>query len=669
MTRHSHWIAPVAAVLLVVLGTRAPPASGDDACGRAGDFPSVTWPLAPEGRASFGAARSGHWLYVLGGHTGRPHTHSRENIASSFLRLNLLDRATWETLPAGPLVQGTALVAHAGRLIRVGGMHPRNATADEDADLVSLASVGAYEPAKRKWSELPPLPCGLSSHDAVVHGDRVFVAGGWTLNGSEDPKWSARSFAMDLASENPAWKEIAAPGFTRRALVLAAHGDSIYVIGGLDEDGAISRRVDVYSVADDAWSRGPDLPGPGFGASAFGTKDGLFAADMKGSVYRLADDGSVWKPWRRLAIPRFFGRLVPVDDGLLAVGGAGWGGHRRLIESVPTQARSPNDVHVSSWTIPTPARAKNRQGMSRFGSNLLLYGGNRSLGQHDFEKDDFLSEAFWLQLGTLRFRPAPAMPVSRQSMVALDRLRVEGGHGGGASQTTLMALGGFGHDGEVARTWRDALIYNVQERTWTRQGNVLPEGRSQFVTIERKDGTWLFGGVNYDPRREKKDRFRYPRGVLRVDTEKGVAVKALELETPGPRRAFGGAAIGDVAYFVGGMGESFSVAEDAWTFDFKTKTFGTIPAPARPRISPQVVAVKSSLYVCAGSSPSKKGGFEPNPTLEVFDPEARTWRVLLDSVPIVPRHLRMFAYRDRLWLYSAHHKKPHMVTLAVIDLP
>jgi len=72
----------------------------------------------PKAIASFGAAVEGQWLYVAGGHTGKAHQHSRQNLSSAFLRLNLLDGETWEKLPGGKPRQSVALAACTPRTTR-----------------------------------------------------------------------------------------------------------------------------------------------------------------------------------------------------------------------------------------------------------------------------------------------------------------------------------------------------------------------------------------------------------------------------------------------------------------------------------------------------------------------------------------------------------------------
>ena len=80
------------------------------------------------------------------------------------------------------------LVAHRGKIYRVGGMQPRNRPGDPQ-DVRSVADVARFDPARRQWEALPPLPSPRSSHDVVMLGDRMMVVGGWWLKGKEGTDW------------------------------------------------------------------------------------------------------------------------------------------------------------------------------------------------------------------------------------------------------------------------------------------------------------------------------------------------------------------------------------------------------------------------------------------------------------------------------------------------
>src|SRR5262245_51358090 len=256
----------VAAVTAMLAG-RTASAAGDD-------FEMRSATAMPQAIASFGAATSGEWLYVYGGHIGRAHAHSKDNVIGTFARWNLESGGSFEELPPGPALQGLALVAHHGLVYRLGGLSARNEAGAPD-DLHSLAECARFDPATRSWQVLPPLPAGRSSHDAVVIGDKVYVVGGWRLEGAADGEWYHSMCVLDLAQPEPRWEEAPAP-FARRALAAATVDGKLLVLGGMNESGDTVNEVDVYDPAKGTWSKGQPFPGEGFGVAAASADSAVF---------------------------------------------------------------------------------------------------------------------------------------------------------------------------------------------------------------------------------------------------------------------------------------------------------------------------------------------------------------------------------------------------------
>jgi hypothetical protein len=303
-------------------------------------------PPLPEAVSSFGAVVVDGWLYVYSGHTGEEHEHSAANLSKHFRRIKLEGGTEWAELPIEKPLQGLPLVTHSGKIYRVGGLDARNPTTDEDEDLHSTAEFAEFDPATRKWRTLAPLPAPRSSHNAVVIGDHLYVVGGWRLYGKSPGDWQADALAYDFAKPHKGWQKLAAPKFKRRALALAEWQGKLVAIGGMNEKGKTSRRVDIFDPAADSWSRGPDLPGAGmagFGCSACTLDSQLYASGLRGIVYRLTNTGSAWEEAARLDRPRFFHQLLPAGDGdLLAVAGASHSGHLADIELVEVSREQPD---------------------------------------------------------------------------------------------------------------------------------------------------------------------------------------------------------------------------------------------------------------------------------------------------------------------------------------
>jgi hypothetical protein len=597
---------------------------------------------------SFGAALHQGMVYALGGYFGVPHAYSREGQSGELVRFDPAS-GHFESLWHGEGVQGAQLVASERGLLRVGGMRAENRSGEPER-LQSLREVALWSDEARAWQPLAPLPEGRSSHAAVALGGRLYVIGGWTLTGARDQgKFVERVQVLDLATNT--YRELPQP-FRVRAHAAAVLAGKIVVIGGLDEAGQVQRAVRVLDPESGSWSSAADYPADAFGIAATAGTDGLFASARDGIVRRLAQPSGAFEPCTALAFPRFFHQLVALADGRVAALGGISGMHRGArtahVELVDPASKAPR---LLSFVLHNPGAAKNRQGVALSGDALLLFGGNRSLGQHDFAPDDFLDEAFELDLATMQTRKLPSFPARRQTM-----------------QTTVfedgrvMALGGFGHDGTRARAHADAYLFDAEREQWLPYASRLPSPRTQFGLALQDAALWVFGGLDFDPERAESDQFQHPLAVLKATL--GEPFGATGVELPHARRAFGGALLDGRYYLVGGMAEGFGKVERCDVFEFAGARWSELPCP-RLRISPQLIALDRRLYLVGGSSPGQDE-LVPNRSLEVFDPVAGSWSSLIEELPIEPRHLSALAYHHALVLYSAHQADGSLRLLMVV---
>ncbi|MEM9456732.1 MAG: hypothetical protein AAGF11_21325 [Myxococcota bacterium] len=604
--------------------------------------------LMPRGLTSFGAAPLDGSLYILGGYFGRPHDYSEAGQSGELLRLDLKTNQ-WTRLGDVDKAQSVTLVAHEGRLYRVGGMQARNAAGSPE-DLHSLDTVEVFDVATSAWSTLPSLPQPRSSHEAIVADGKLWVVGGWTLAG-ESRTWHTTILSLDLADPSKGWTEIDAP-FQRRALAAAAIEGKIVVMGGLDSERQMSTSVDIYDSASGQWSTGPQFAGPGFGLAAAVYGGTVFGCGMDGVIHRWQPGESAWVRAGTLAYPRFFHRMVPTGSGeLLVVGGIrhGKSGKRvRPIERIPVQPAA-GEPTMLSYALPSPLPSKNRQGVALEGDTLFFFGGNKSLGQHDFEPKFFTDEGQALNLASMEWRPIAPYPEKRQTM---STFVTKWGH--------VVSVGGFGHDGEVARSHPEIFAYDPGKDAWKQIGQLPAQGRTQFGLAVRSEDkeVVLFGGLDFDPRRPKNDQFRHELELLRAPlSPSGMNFEGAGIELREPRRAFAGQLLGDRYYVVGGMKEGFSLVDTCEAYDFGARKWETIACPNHARLSAQMVAMGGKLYLAAGSSKVGTGKdvkLQSDPSLEVYDPETNRWTMLVQTLPIEPKHMRMLAYRDRLVLVSTH---------------
>jgi len=263
-------------------------------------------------------------LYVYGGHKGEAHSYHNQSQGNTLRRLDLKNPKSWEEVATGPRLQGLALLAHRGKLYRIGGFEARN-DKGKSHDLWSQAVVAAFDLKSKKWKELPSLPEPRSSFDAAILNDRIYVMGGWKMAGEADSIWHQTAHVLDLSVEKPKWVTLPKQPFQRRALSVAAHDGKLFAIGGMTEKGSTTA-VDIYDPAAQKWSSGPKLPGEnmsGFGTSSFATGNRLYVSTYHGNLLRLSQDGKTWEQVAKLKRARFFHRMLPLSkEELLSVGGA-----------------------------------------------------------------------------------------------------------------------------------------------------------------------------------------------------------------------------------------------------------------------------------------------------------------------------------------------------------
>jgi len=283
-----------------------------------------SYPQLEQGTTSFGGAVVGDHLYVYGGNHGNAHGYSEEEQSNLFQRLDLKNPTAWERLPSGPRRTGLAMVAHNGKLYRVGGFEVQG---DGDKNLSSMNDFARFDPAVGAWEDLTPLPEARSSHDVVVIGDTLYVAGGWTMvaGGETETVWLKPVYACDLTQPTIEWKHVTDLPAERRAISMATRDGLLYFIGGMQPSNGATTKVDIFDPATQTWTQGPSLRGEtmdGFGTASFGVDGQLITTTMSGSIQRLSADGSKWEVIGKMQNPRFFHEIAPWNHNLVIVGGA-----------------------------------------------------------------------------------------------------------------------------------------------------------------------------------------------------------------------------------------------------------------------------------------------------------------------------------------------------------
>ncbi len=325
----------------------------------AADKSESNYPPLPKAISSFGATELDGFIYVYGGHSGTTHTYSIETTLGTFQRLpvrGITKDTKWEELPGGTGLQGLNLVALAGKVYRVGGMHARNKPG-EKGDSHSVSEVMVFDPMSKKWSPAPSLPAGRSSHDVVAVGSKLIVVGGWEMKGPNEKQiWHETALILDTAAKEPQWEVIPQP-FKRRALTASALGNKVYAMGGLTDTGETTRKVSILDIVTGKWSEGPEIPGAdkvGFSPASTVAGGKLILNTMDKSVYSLNEKGTAWEKIGNTEESRFVHRLVPAGkDGVIAIAGAGPKGAYASLELVKldgsTHSSTPNSSGAQKY--------------------------------------------------------------------------------------------------------------------------------------------------------------------------------------------------------------------------------------------------------------------------------------------------------------------------------
>jgi hypothetical protein len=323
----------------------------------------------------------------------------------------------------------------------------------------------------------------------------------------------------------------------------------------------------------------------------------------------------------------------------------------------------PVDPSVTAWgriDLENPSNAKNRQGYIWNDEQVYVFGGNNSLGQHDFLDEHFEDSGFIYDFATLKYRAAPAYPEKRQSMVTYST--EEGG----------LAVGGFGvaREGEAidasseqfASTQAGVYAFDWESMQWTAE-TLLPLGRTQFGLVHDRRSDWILGGLNYNAERKGLAAFDHRLDLLQgmddVSQADKETFKAVKTALPGPRRAFAGTLFDGKYYMVGGMKEAFALVDDCLTFELQTQEFSKFPCPGPARLSGSLIEVRGKLYLVGGSIRGEEG-MEESRNISVYDPKTSKWSDLDYEIPMSVRHLRAFAFHEQIALVSMHHEEKRL---------
>jgi N-acetylneuraminic acid mutarotase len=622
----------------------------------------MPYPPMPEAVTSFGATVAGDFVYIFGGHMGRMPGNSADGLSPHFSRLSLANPQTgWEPLPMRQSSQSPGLVAWNGQVYRVGGLSFQN-KAGEPTIYESLAVFARFHPETSSWTELPSLPLPRSSLDAAVVDGRLYVVGGWNLQGTsaQSGEWHEDALVFDLANEAGDWKPIARPPFQTRALAAAAHNHKLYVLGGMKSSNQTTRDVHIYDPQTDQWSAGPELKSNnqfgGFAIAAFATGGRLYYSGGDGTVYGLNETGDAWENAERLLFPRMFHRMVPIAEHQLAVlGGTSVGAYQASLEVVDVGS-SPVAAKLKSvqWTVSFPGTARHSQTLIVHNGSLYAFGGNNSPRPHDFAPTNFVDEAFRFDLASRTVETLQTLPQPMQSGAAVVV--------GRRIDQSIYLLGGLSPQEDQFSSTAVIQQYRLRSQGWSDELQQLPASRAMFQAAVHGGSVWMFGGAQSGTAGRGLVSETWSWNPVAEEPVQPVPDAAL----PVLSRSFGGAVLRDRFYAVGGLGETNEIVSRAQVFDFATKTWSEIPAPKYPRVFPSLAASGGKLYL-AGGFTRVDGHFAGTTSIEVFDPETQTWTTTFEELAPTLAEMSMLEFQDRLLFYNVDRDKPGHAHFLLLD--
>ena len=117
-----------------------------------------------------------------------------------------------------------------------------------------------FDPASGRYETLAPMPEALNHIGLVADGDDIYVVGG---HGNRLYGGDVRNSLFRYSVAEDRWTRLADMPTARGALAVGIIDGKLYAAGGMTGGrplGHAVKTLEVYDIATDRWSRGPDMP-------------------------------------------------------------------------------------------------------------------------------------------------------------------------------------------------------------------------------------------------------------------------------------------------------------------------------------------------------------------------------------------------------------------------
>ena len=228
----------------------------------------------------------------------------------------------WTTLAPAPTPRTEVGAGAVGTTIYIAGGF--------DAGGNNVRTVEAYDTERDRWTAASDYPIPAHHVAFASDGTALYAFGGFTT-AEFIPTNLAFKFAPALG-----WQPLPPLPQARAAGAAALLDGKVYLFGGFGAPplglgvapGQLLSRVDVFDLAAQSWSQGPDLPTPrdhlagaALGGRVYAVSGELGGHDKNVATVEVLDPATGWTKGADLPRPRGSLGAAVVGDRLLAVGG------------------------------------------------------------------------------------------------------------------------------------------------------------------------------------------------------------------------------------------------------------------------------------------------------------------------------------------------------------
>lgn len=249
-----------------------------------GKLPELPTPA----RSSFGTARVGNRIYIVGGHQGHEHTYPPESFLSEVAYYDQETKTWTKTTPRPIAAHGYGVATRGKYLYAFGGF---TYSAEHKPKWKSVAQIDRLNTETGEWVTLPvKLNKPRSSNVVAQVGDKVYLIGGWDSTPKKlddaEGEFLRTIEVFDTKKETIEVSSVTLPDPLRRAFTSVVFNDEILLIGGLGVGAShfeLLDQVTAFNPFTGTFRELPKLPFPTFAPAAGMLGDTLF---VFGGMYK-----------------------------------------------------------------------------------------------------------------------------------------------------------------------------------------------------------------------------------------------------------------------------------------------------------------------------------------------------------------------------------------------